>query len=244
MEKHERAFEHIIAITNRSLCERPFLEQMKCVCALHPAAIVLREKDLPQEEYKRLAERVMDICAAYQVPCILHYYPKVAVELGCKNIHLPLWRLRESSVDAEQSSGTKETAGAEKSSGVQENVGAVQWERLGCSIHSVEEAIEAEQLGATYLTAGHIYATDCKRGVPPRGLEFLQEVCSNVQIPVYAIGGIGLELQNNAENQAANSQADLKSKQSVLWIPDQKQLSEVLSHGAAGGCIMSGMMRL
>ena len=220
MEKHERPFKHIIAITNRSLCERPFLEQMKRVCALHPAAIVLREKDLPQEEYKKLAEQVMDICAAYQVPCILHYYPKVAEELGCKNLHLPLWKLRES------------------------NVGAVQWERLGCSIHSVEEAIEAERLGATYLTAGHIYATDCKQGVPPRGLEFLQEVCSNVQIPVYAIGGIGLELQNNAESQAANSQSDSQSKQPVLWIPDQKQLSEVLSHDAAGACIMSGMMRL
>ena len=27
---------------------------------------------------------------------------------------------------------------------------------LGCSVHSVEDAIEAEKLGASYLTAGHI----------------------------------------------------------------------------------------
>ena len=47
----------------------------------------------------------------------------------------------------------------------------------GCSIHSVQEAVEAAELGASYITAGHIYSTDCKRGVPPRGLEFLKAVC-------------------------------------------------------------------
>lgn len=40
---------------------------------------------------------------------------------------------------------------------------------LGTSVHSLEEAREAQTLGADYLTAGHIYATDCKRGLPPRG---------------------------------------------------------------------------
>jgi thiamine monophosphate synthase len=33
---------------------------------------------------------------------------------------------------------------------------------LGASCHSVEDAIQAEQLGCTYLTAGHIFDTDCK----------------------------------------------------------------------------------
>ena len=40
------------------------------------------------------------------------------------------------------------------------------------------------------MTAGHVYVTDCKKGLPPRGLEFLKEVCTKVTIPVYAIGGI------------------------------------------------------
>ena len=67
------------------------------------------------------------------------------------------------------------------------------------------------------MTAGHIYATDCKRGLPPRGLDFLREVCRSTSLPVLAIGGIGL---------------------------DGKQLREVLEAGAAGACVMSGMMRL
>ena len=60
----------------------------------------------------------------------------------------------------------------------------------GVSVHSVEDARLAEQCGATYLTAGHVFVTDCKKGLAPRGLDFLHEVCSSVKIPVYAIGGI------------------------------------------------------
>ena len=89
--------------------------------------------------------------------------------------------------------------------------------KIGISIHSVEEAKEAEQLGASYLTAGHIYATDCKRGLPPRGLGFLKEVCREVSIPVYGIGGIKF---------------------------DEEQWNDMKKCGAVGGCVMSGMMEI
>jgi thiamine-phosphate pyrophosphorylase len=85
---------------------------------------------------------------------------------------------------------------------------------LGASCHSVEDAVKAERLGCTYITAGHIFATDCKKGVPPRGLEFLKEVCESIDIPVYAIGGI------NSEN-----------------------MNLTIEAGAKGVCIMSGFMR-
>jgi len=88
-----------------------------------------------------------------------------------------------------------------------------EFNEVGVSIHSVSEAIEAINLGATYITAGHIFSTDCKKDIPPRGLNFLSSVCSSVNIPVYAIGGISLE---NAEK-AINASAD-------------------------GICIMSGLM--
>ncbi len=71
---------------------------------------------------------------------------------------------------------------------------------VGTSIHSVSEAVEAEKLGASYLTAGHIYVTDCKKGLPPRGLPFLQHVCQAVQIPVYGIGGIKIDKKHNCTN--------------------------------------------
>lgn len=49
----------IIAVSNRKLCERPFLEQIERVCQMKPQAIILREKDLSEEEYRILSEEVL-----------------------------------------------------------------------------------------------------------------------------------------------------------------------------------------
>ena len=186
-------FSHVLAVTNRTLSKRPFLEQIEEICKHHPKGLILREKDLSEAEYTALAKDVLTICQRHNVPCILHTYFRAAKELGCDAIHLPLPLLR---------------ARKEELSG---------FSHVGTSIHAPPEAEEAEKLGATYITAGHIYATDCKKGLPPRGLVFLEEVCRKVSIPVYAIGGIKI---------------------------NDKQIQEVMDCGAKGGCIMSGMMQL
>ena len=73
-----REYGQVVAVTNRSLTERPFLEQIRRVCEMHPDALILREKDLSEKEYEELAKKVMAICAEYQVPCILHTFWRVA----------------------------------------------------------------------------------------------------------------------------------------------------------------------
>lgn len=143
------------------------MDRIEEIAKAKPAAVLLREKDLTEAEYRALAERVLAICGAEQVPCILHSYVNAAMELNAEALHAPLPILRQM------------TAGEK---------GA--FRTLGASCHSVEEAMEAERLGCTYLTAGHIFETGCKKGVPGRGIEFLKEVCAAVAIPVWAIGGI------------------------------------------------------
>jgi thiamine-phosphate pyrophosphorylase len=54
----------------------------------------------------------------------------------------------------------------------------------------VEEARYAEDHNAAWLIAGHVFPTDCKKGLEARGLDFLAGVCTSVHIPVYGIGGI------------------------------------------------------
>lgn len=186
----------LLAITNRHLCNNEFLEQIQDICTLNEknkviesVSIVLREKDLSENNYKQLAVNVLKICKKNNTKCILHTYYKVAKELNCKKIHLPLHVLKSNP-----------------------NI-YKDFDEVGVSIHSVSEAIEAMNLGATYITAGHIFATDCKKGLPPQGLSFLSSVCSSVNIPVYAIGGIS---PANAE--------------------------KAINAGAEGMCIMSGLM--
>lgn len=189
----------VIAVTNRKLSQRPFLEQIKRVCQLRPEAVILREKDLSETEYAKLAEEVYNITTSYDVRLIIHTYINVARERGINTVHMSLHNMREY---------RKEFI---------DNVNKTNNIKTGCSIHSVEEAVEARNMGASYITAGHVYATDCKKGLAPRGLDFLKNVCDSVDIPVYAIGGINI---------------------------DDGRRKEVKKYGAAGSCIMSGMMKV
>ena len=52
-------FKNMLAVTNRRLCERPFLEQIDWLASCHPAGIILREKDLEEEKYQDLAKKVL-----------------------------------------------------------------------------------------------------------------------------------------------------------------------------------------
>lgn len=180
----------IFIVTNRKLCFENFSERIEKIAAAHPAGIILREKDLTEDEYERLAVKTLEICRKYGTPCILHTFQSVAAKLDCNSLHLPLNILRSLS-DEEKS----------------------RFSTLGASCHSVEDAIEAEKLGCTYITAGHVYDTDCKKGLPGRGTAFLKSVCDSVSIPVYAIGGICPE-----------------------------NIAEVRRAGASGVCVMSGAM--
>lgn len=61
---------------------------------------------------------------------------------------------------------------------------------VGASTHSVSDALSAAKAGATWIVAGHVYATESHPGDPPRGTTFLEEVVWRVATPVIAIGGI------------------------------------------------------
>ncbi|MCG7336681.1 thiamine phosphate synthase [Sporosarcina sp. ACRSM] len=61
---------------------------------------------------------------------------------------------------------------------------------FGRSTHSFEEAEAAYTAGADWLLYGHLFATDSKEGLSPRGTEELFQIVESLSIPVYAIGGI------------------------------------------------------
>lgn len=147
--------------------------------------IILREKDMQEADYELLAKIAIYICKLSNTRFILHSFYNVAIKLHHPYIHLPLHMLADI---CENNEHTKLDF----------------FESIGSSVHSVEDALLAKNLGATYITAGHIYDTDCKKGLPGRGLSFLQNVCSTVDIPVYAIGGISEENINRSINAGAS----------------------------------------
>ncbi len=179
----------LIYVTNRNLCKDDFLKRIDCLAWSKPHAIILREKDLSPEEYQALAEKVKVICDSAGVQLIINKFITVAKNLGISAVH----------VSMEDFIKNRDSLKA--------------FSKVWVSVHSAKEAQEACNLGASALIAGHIYETNCKKGLAPRGLDFLREVCSSVSIPVFGIGGI-----------------------------TQDRVKEVSKAGAEGVCIMSEAM--
>lgn len=176
----------IISVTNRLSCRENFQDRLLKI-AKHVEGIVLREKDLTEMEYEKLAEKAYVACGE---KLIIHNFPETAKKMGIRKLHVPLSVLRTLSKE-ERTFFTE----------------------LGTSCHSLEDAYEAVELECTYIFAGHIFETDCKAGLPGRGLDFLRQITDKVSLPVYAIGGIS-----------------------------EENISAVLKMNAKGVCVMSGLM--
>jgi thiamine-phosphate pyrophosphorylase len=63
---------------------------------------------------------------------------------------------------------------------------------IGASTHSVDGVRNAAAAGADFLAFGPIFATGSKQN-RPHGLDLLQNACSAVSVPIFAIGGISPE---------------------------------------------------
>ena len=195
-------------ISNRKLCENENLEkQIEKIFSAYQRKIILenfeivsltlREKDLYKNEYLKLVEKIYPICQKYRIDLILHQNYDLVLEdkYNIEGIHLSYNTFKSLNKNIRKELIKK-------------------YKKIGVSIHSIDEAKEVEMLGATYIVAGHIFKTDCKKDLEPRGLEFIQELSSALIIPIFAIGGI------NQENSHL-----------------------VINNGAFGVCMMSSLMK-
>ncbi|SHJ60904.1 thiamine phosphate synthase [Tepidibacter formicigenes] len=127
-------------------------------------AVILREKDLGYDELYSMAKKIKSITDKKNIPLIINNNLCVAKDLQCHGFHIGFNLINDS---------------LPKFNGI-----------TGISVHSVKEAVAAQNLGADYILAGHIFSTDCKKDLKPRGLKFIEEIKKNIDIPVIAIGGI------------------------------------------------------
>lgn len=83
---------------------------------------------------------------------------------------------------------------------------------IGASTHSLEEALAAQDQGASYVNIGPIFATQTKPAVTPLGLEAIDRIAPHLRIPWTTMGGI-----------------------------NQKNISQVVFHGARHPAVMSAV---
>ncbi len=137
--------------------------------------IQVREKDLEARALFELVCHVRDAAAGSATKILVNDRVDVALAAGIDGVHLP-------------------------GSGVPTTRVRPLVKTLGRSVHTLDEALQAERDGADYVIFGPIFETPGKK---PVGLGVLGSVTSAVKIPVLAIGGITLENANDVMSAGA-----------------------------------------
>ena len=130
-------------------------------------------QSVKEAENSQSAKGAQSAERARHLPAIfVHNFADFALRAGERNLWLPLGVLRSFSA----------ARGAEFL--------RANFKKLIASCHSEAEAREALELGASAICLSHIFATDCKAGLAPKGLNLIRAVREFFAGEIYALGGI------------------------------------------------------
>ena len=128
--------------------------------------IQLREKHCSSKELAQAARQVIQLARQGETKVIINSRIDVALACGADGVHLPSDSLAPNVVRRIAPKGFL----------------------IGVSTHSLEDALQAYNNGASYVLFSPIFQ---KPGYSPaQGLAALRLVCESVPIPVLALGGI------------------------------------------------------
>lgn len=163
----------LVVITDTKVQSRFSHEELaELACAGGADVIQFRDKNMTDEEYARVAARLLDICRAHEAQLIINDRVEIAKTVGAHGVHVGRDDMRVQ--DARVILGSLAV--------------------IGTSAASAAEAQQAHKAGADYVGVGHVFATSSKiKSGPPIGLEVLADASRNTSRPVIAIGGINIE---------------------------------------------------
>ena len=151
---------------------RDFFEVAEKAIAGGAGAIQLRAKDMPKGEMLQWAYRLRELTREKKVTFIINDHLDIALAVGADGIHL-----------GQEDFPVKEARRIAGPSLI-----------IGSSTHSIEEAAQAVEDGATYINIGPIFKTATKKNViDPIGAGLIQQITSTVSIPFTVMGGIKLD---------------------------------------------------
>lgn len=169
-EALERAMT-LYAVTDRSwLKAGETLPQAVEQAILGGATFVqLREKELEHDAFLALALEIREVCRRHKVPFVINDDVQIALESGADGVHV----------------GQSDMAAAKARTILGPDA------IIGVSVHTVEEAMEAEAQGADCLGVGTMFYTGTKPDAEAVTFDTLRDICHKTALPTVAIGGIG-----------------------------------------------------
>lgn len=156
----------IVIIADKNLCEN-LSKKILNFCE-NDAFVVLRQKDLNQNEYEKFALQILEICKNYKEQIFLHNFIEVAKKIEHKNIWLPLEILKNC-----------------------KNLS--NFDKIVTSTHDENEVKQALNFGTKSVCLSHIFETSCKAGLKPKGINFIKDIKKNFNCEIFALGGINFK---------------------------------------------------
>ena len=192
--------------------QRLLLENIVRVAEAGVDWIQLREKDYNGQEWSSLlGESLQRVRAAgWSTRLLVNDRLDVALGCGADGIHIsengiPVADARRLRDDYFLAHGTRDFL-------------------IGVSCHSLGAALGAARGGADYIFFSPIYFTPSKANYgPPQGLERLARICSAVDIPVLAIGGITVDNAQECLDAGASGVAAIR-----LFQDSSGQLAQIV----------------
>lgn len=162
---------YLVTNSDKFETEDAFLDAVASALQGGVDILQLREKNMPANKVLALGKKVKQLCLQYGTTFIVNDRIDIAAILEADGVHLG-----QDDLDVHSA---KEILGDN----------AI----IGVSTHAPEQAIKAVEDGADYIGVGPVYTTPTKQGRTPVGLDFVNWVSDNIEIPAFAIGGIDLE---------------------------------------------------
>ena len=174
-------------------------------------AIQLRLKDASSHEWLMLGSQIKDVCAATGALFVINDRVDIAVMLDADGVHLGP---HDMSISAALAAAPNLI--------------------IGGSAGSLERALQLETEGAHYLGCGAVFeAREVKKDAsPPRGLNFVESIATEISIPFVGIGGITSALAFEVVSAGASGVAVVREIGSAV---DPEAAARLLSEAVARG---------
>ena len=159
----------------------PIFDNVSWLRRMLPLGIKLvqrRIKDTPLDQVKAQLTEAQNLCLRHGAVLVVNDYWELAIELGCKWVHLGQEDLDNADMDKIHTAGLK----------------------FGISTHDREELDRALALAPDYIALGPVYPTILKKMKwHQQGIEKLTKWKSLIgDLPLVAIGGMSLERADGA----------------------------------------------
>ncbi|WP_416353779.1 thiamine phosphate synthase [Agrilactobacillus fermenti] len=185
-----------------------FLAVITQACQNGVSLVQLREKDQSSRELYRIALEVKQITDQYEIPLIIDDRLDIAQAVDAAGVHLGQSDLP---VDV-----ARQLLGPDKI--------------IGATTKTLAQAQTAEKLGADYLGVGAIFPTKTHVKTVPTSVATLTTIRQNVQIPVYAIGGLKAD---NLQVLAPAHVAGVAVVSAIMQAPDAAKATRDLKAAIA-----------